>query len=54
MQAITEAVSRGAGLGAFQELDPGANGLVRIETTVPAPLQPFYLVFRRELRTQPM
>lgn len=53
MQAITEAVSLGAGLGAFLELDPRTSGLVRIETSIPGPLQPFYLVFHRDLRTQP-
>lgn len=53
MQAITEAVSLGAGIGAFLELDPRTTGLVRIETTIPGPVQPFYLVFHRDLRAQP-
>ncbi|NWD23600.1 LysR family transcriptional regulator [Pseudomonas yamanorum] len=53
MQALTEAVSLGAGIGAFLELDPRTTGLVRIGTTIPGPVQPFYLVFHRDLRTQP-
>lgn len=53
MEAITEAVFQGVGLSAFLEQDPRATGLVRIETNIKGPLQPFYLVYHRDLKKQP-
>lgn len=52
MDAIVEAVRQGAGLGAFLEKDPRNIDLMRVETDVVGPTQPFYLVYHRDLRKQ--
>lgn len=52
MEAIGEMVRRGAGLAAFLEHDPRNAGLIRIDTATPGPVQPFYLVYHRDLRKQ--
>jgi DNA-binding transcriptional LysR family regulator len=52
MEAIVEAVRQGAGLAAFLEKDPRNNDLIRVETDVAGPTQPFYLVYHRDLRKQ--
>lgn len=53
MEAIAEAVHRGAGLAAFTTSDPRTAGLVPVQTTTGTPSQPCYLVYHRDLRTQP-
>jgi len=53
MDAIVEAVRQGTGLAAFLEKDPRNIDLIRVETDVPGPTQPFYLVYHRDLRKQP-
>lgn len=53
MEAIVEAVRQGAGLAAFLEKDPRNNDLIRIGTDLAGPIQPFYLVYHRDLRKQP-
>jgi DNA-binding transcriptional LysR family regulator len=52
MDAIVEAVRQGAGLAAFLEKDSRNTDLIRIETDLEGPLQPFYLVYHRDLRNQ--
>ncbi|ETN86625.1 LysR substrate binding domain protein [Necator americanus] len=53
MEAIAEAVRQGAGLAAFLEKDPRTEDLIRVETKITGPTQPFYLVYHRDLRKQP-
>jgi DNA-binding transcriptional LysR family regulator len=53
MEAIVEAVRQGAGLAAFLEKDPRNTDLIRVETDIVGPTQPFYLVYHRDLRKQP-
>lgn len=52
IDAIEEAVRQGAGLAAFLEKDPRTADLVRIDTDISGPVQPFYLVYHRDLRQQ--
>lgn len=53
MEAIAEAVHRGAGFAALATSDPRTAGLVAVQTTIAAPSQPCYLVYHRDLRAQP-
>jgi DNA-binding transcriptional LysR family regulator len=52
MDAIVEAVRQGIGLAAFLDNDPRNIDLIRVETDVAGPIQPFYLVYHRDLRKQ--
>lgn len=51
--ANVAAVARGEGLAALVEQVGQAAGLVRIDTELPGPTQPMYLVYHRELRRDP-
>jgi len=53
IDAIVEAVRQGAGIAAFLEKDPRNADLIRIDTDIAGPTQPFYLVYHRDLRRQP-
>jgi DNA-binding transcriptional LysR family regulator len=53
IDAITEAVRLGVGMTALLEQDPRTADLVRIDTHLPGPVQPFYLVYHRDLRDTP-
>ena len=53
MEAIVRAVRDGAGIAAFLEKDPRNQDLVRIDTETSGPVQPFYLVYHRDLKKQP-
>lgn len=53
MEAIAEAVHQGVGLTAFLEKDPRTVDLIRVETKIIGPVQPFYLVYHQDLRKEP-
>jgi DNA-binding transcriptional LysR family regulator len=53
IEAIVEAVRQGAGIAALLEKDPRNADLIRIDTDIPGPAQPFYLVYHRDLRNAP-
>ena len=53
IEAIVEAVRRGAGIAALLEKDPQNADLIRINTDITGPAQPVYLVYHRDLRSAP-
>lgn len=53
IEAIVEAVRRGAGLAALVEQDARHAELVRVGTDTVGPTQPLYLIYHRDLRNAP-
>ena len=53
IEAIVEAVRGGVGIAALLEETAQHADLIRIETEIAGPVQPFYLVYHRDLRDQP-
>jgi len=50
---ILEAVRQGVGMAALVEPDARNAGLVRIDTSLPGPTQPLFIVYHHELRKVP-
>lgn len=53
IEAVVEAVRQGVGIAALLEKDPQNADLIRIDTDITGPAQPFYLVYHRDLRNAP-
>jgi DNA-binding transcriptional LysR family regulator len=53
IEAIVEAVRRGAGLAALVEQDARHAELIRVGTDTAGPTQPLYLIYHRDLRNAP-
>ncbi len=53
INAVTAVVAQSIGLAALPDEVGYDAGLIRIETELPGPIQPLYLVYHRDLRREP-